>query len=283
MKNYLASKKHETVLLGAVDRHLQMLPNDRDTKVIHPSEMCKPDWCQRATWHRLVGHPLKQEAPAVPLKLNLIFETGTRSGEKWQQWTRDMGILWGRWVCRICGRETFGWSSELGGRCSALLSPEGKHLWKYREVPLSDGHIAGHADGIINPTGDESFIMENKTVGPGTLRLLDLLPDDQHDDTAHDKFGKITKILPSHFYQTQIYLRLAQSLSDQVGPVRRGVVVYEYKADQQVREFVIQYDPRWTDVLWEAAGDIEWAIFKDREVKCPRGGCSQCRAYEEEH
>lgn len=281
MQNYLDTKKHDTVLLGAVDRHIQMLPNDRNALVIHPSEMCKPDWCPRATWHRLLGHAQKEQ-PAVPLKLSLIFETGTRSGEKWQQWTKDMGILWGRWVCRLCEQERFEWSSELGGNCSALLFP-GPHYWRYCEVPLVHGKIAGHADGIVNPTGDESLIMENKTIGPGTLRLLDLVPADHSDDTAHGMFGKITKILPSHFYQTQIYLRMAQSLTEVVGPIQRGVVVYEYKADQQVREFVIEYDPRWTDHLWEVAADIEWAISKDREIKCPRGGCAQCHAYEGEH
>lgn len=280
LKTYLDAKKHDTVLLGAVDRHIQMLPNDRNPLVIHPSEMCKPDWCPRATWHRLVGHAPK-EAAAIPLRLNLIFETGTESGEKWQRWTGDMGILWGRWVCRLCKEEKFSWANELGGVCPALLHP-GPHLWKYKEVPLTHGLIGGHADGIVNPTGDESLVMENKTIGPGTLRMLNVAGEEDPDDTLHDKFGKITKILPAHFRQTQIYLRMAQSYEPQVGPIKRGVVVYEYKSDQQVREFLIEYDPRWTDHLWEVAEDIEWALSKDREVKCPYGGCSQCRAYEEE-
>jgi hypothetical protein len=280
LKAYLEAKKHETVLLGSVDRYLQLLPNDRDATVIHPSEMCKPDWCPRATWHRLVGHPLR-EAPAIPLRLSMIFETGTESGEKWQRWTGDMGILWGKWKCLLCETVVFGWSNEIGGFCPERVTAERPHLWKYKEVPLTHGLIGGHADGIVNPTGDESLLMENKTIGPGTLRLLNVLGEEDHDEVAHDKFGRITKILPSHFHQTQIYLRMAQSYKESVGPIKRGVVVYEYKSDQQVREFIIEYDPRWTDHLWETADDIKWAISKDREVKCPRGGCANCRAYEE--
>jgi hypothetical protein len=274
MKAYLEAKKHDTVLLGAVDRHLQMLPNDRDKTVIHPSEMCKADWCQRSTWHRLMGHTAR-EAPPVPLRLSLIFETGTESGKKWQKWTRDMGILWGMWECRICGHAKLAWSNELGGVCPAVV--DARHRWKYREVPLRHGLVGGHADGLVNPTGDENFIMENKTIGPGTLRMLNIEED---PDATHGQFSRITKVLPDHFRQTQIYMRMSQSLVPEVGPINRGVVIYEQKADQQVREFVIEYDPRWTDHLFEAADDIRWSIDKDREVKCPFGGCSQCEAYE---
>lgn len=280
LKAYLESKKNETVLLGEVDRYLQMHPDWRDPAVIHPSEMSKPDWCPRATWHRLVGHT-PRERSGLPLRVNLIFETGTESGKKWQQWTRDMGVLWGRWVCLICKRAKMAWSSDIGGEGCPARSDGGNHLWEYKEVPLSHDLIGGHADGVVNPTGDESLVMENKTVGPGTLRLLNVLGDDEADEIGHDKFSRITKILPSHFRQTQIYLRMAQELESDVGPIKRGLVIYEYKSDQQVREFVIEYDPRWTEHQWETAEDIKWALSRDREVKCPYGGCPNCRSFEE--
>lgn len=287
MKAYLDAKKHDTVLLGAVDRHLQMLPNDRDATVIHPSEMSKKGWCPRATWHRLMGHPVIKEKAPIPLRLSMIFDTGTESGKKWQQWTRDMGILWGRWVCLVCYENCFAWSDELPvTKCPGRVPVPGRftsdmHLWEYKEVPLSSGRIGGHADGIVNPTGDESLVMENKTIGPGTLRLLGVLGEDEHDEAASDKFGRITTILPDHFRQTQIYIRLAKQYESEVGVIQRGIVVYENKADQQVREFVVEYDPRWTDHLWDMAYDIEWQISKGREVRCPHGGCAQCREYEE--
>ena len=73
---------------------------------------------------------------------------------------------------------------------------------------------------------------------------------------------------------------MAAMYEAEIGPVHRGVVVYEYKSDQQVREFVIEYNPRWTDDLFEAADDIAWAISMGREVKCPYGGCANCKQYE---
>jgi len=288
MKAFLDAKKHETVLLGAVDRHLQLLPNDRDATVIHPSEMAKRDWCPRATWHRLLGHPAKEARP-IPLTLSMIFAEGTESGKKWQNWTRDMGILWGRWVCRVCFDSTLAWSNELPvTKCPGRVPMPGRltsdtHLWKYKEVPFSSGLIGGHGDGVVNPTGDESLLMENKTIGPGTLRMLGVLGEDESDDLSSSKFGRITNVLPDHFRQTQIYIRLAKQYESEIGPVNRGVIGYEHKADQQVREFVVGYDPRWTDHLWDMAKDIEWQISKGREVKCPYGGCPQCREYEEEH
>jgi hypothetical protein len=141
--------------------------------------------------------------------------------------------------------------------------------------------IGGHADGIINPTGDEPLIMENKSVGPGTLRMMSLLMDEESDDLSSDRFSKITRPMRSHLLQVQIYLRLSEQWKEEVGPIRRAVVIYEHKADQKVREFVIERNDSWTDPLFDTATDIAWAISKGREVKCPDGGCAKCRAFEE--
>lgn len=286
MKAYLDAGKHQTVLIGPVTRHLQMAPNPRDATVIHPSEMAKAKWCPRSTWHRLVGHPILKEESPHPLTLEAIFAEGTESGRKWQQWTRDMGILWGKWVCLICYEVCFAWSDELPltkcpGRVPVHLTGD-MHIWEYKEVPLVHGKIGGHADGIINPTGTESLVMENKTIGPGTLRLLGVLDAEESYEEASSKFGRITTVLPSHFRQTQIYVRIANdNFSHEHGKISRGIIVYENKADQRIREFVVEYDPRWTDHLWDMALDIEWQISRDREVKCPYGGCPDCRKYEE--
>lgn len=284
LKTYLDAKKHPTVLLGSVDQYLQTLPNDRDSTVIHPSEMAASDWCHRATWHRIAGHA--SPVQAHNLRTNLIFAEGHSIHAKWQKWLADMGILFGVWKCRVCDDVCTGWSDEvLGGAGCKARTDSGLHLWQYQEVPVEDAWlmISGHSDGIINPTGDESLLLEVKSIGPGTLRRLDLMSEDDPDELSSDKFPKISQIMGSHFRQTQIYMRIANdnwSGTDGVGQIKRAVVLYEHKADQQAREFVITYNPRWTDELFEAAGDIKWALDKDRDVPCPFGGCAQCRAYE---
>lgn len=282
LKAHLEAKKHESVLIGDVHRYIQTIEDDRATSAyIHGSEVSKADWCPRATWHRLVGHAPKAVAPH-PLRLTLIFDRGSRSGEQWQQWTGDMGILWGEWKCIVCGDVIEEWSNSLPMiGCSDRIS--GVHIWKYREVPFFDPAtgIAGHADGIVNPTGDECLVMENKTIGPGTLRKLHVMSDDDPDEMSSDKFSRVSKLLPDHFIQMQIYLRLAQDLEPVLGPITRAVAVYEHKADQQAREFVVEYEERWTNDIWDTALDIQWSIDKGREVRCPYGGCRQCRAYED--
>jgi hypothetical protein len=273
--------KHDTILLGPVDRHLQLKPDDRDATVIHPSEMASSSWCPRATWHRLLEHPRKKSIPHR-LRTNLIFATGDETHVKWQTWTAEMGILWGKWRCTICGLEILDWSNALEGICIARHGNQ-PHVWKYREVPLENStlRIKGHADGIVNPTADEAFVMEVKSVGPGTVRKLDLLEDHESDDMSASAFSKISRPLNDHFRQIQIYLRMSAQYVSIVGPIDRGLVIYEHKADQQIREFVVRQNDRWTDPLFETASDILWAMDHSREVKCPYGGCQSCREYEE--
>jgi hypothetical protein len=280
LKAYLDTSKNESILLGPVARYLQDRPDPRRSDVIHPSEMAKAEWCPRATWHRLSGHTAKLSAPDS-LRANLIFAEGHDIHHKWQRWLREMGILWGYWECSICAEGMYEWSDNLiPGHC-LHGSP---HNWKYREVPLRSTPlgIQGHADGITNPTADETFMLEAKSVGPGTLRKLDLIKEDEE---ASSQFSKITRPLGDHFRQLQIYLRLFnedERLTEEVGAIRRGLMIYEHKADQQVREFPVVYNPRWTDELFSTAQDIIWAVDHDRTIGCPYGGCSQCKPYESE-
>jgi hypothetical protein len=287
LKAYLDATKNESVILGPLDRYLQLLPNDRDPSVIHPSEMSSKAWCHRATWLRLTGHLLRKHSP-LTLRPNLIFSEGHLIHEKWQGWLRDMGVLWGDWKCLVCDLRVRGYSDEIGSVCPAISPTIGgarkPHLWKYMEVPLGEPllRIGGHADGVVNMTGDEPFLLEVKSIGPGTIRLLDLLAEHEADDISSDRFSKITRPMNSHFMQTQLYLRLLEEHRTDVGEVKRAVVVYEHKSDQQVREFVVTRNDKWTDPLFDAAADIVWAIDKGREVKCNHGGCALCNAYVED-
>lgn len=247
--------------------------------------MAKPDWCHRSTFLRIKGIKTKKDVAPHTLRAEAIFAEGNAIHRKWQTWTAEMGILWGMWECVICQECLYEWSDNLPTKDRDCLRGL-DHQWEYREVPLQDDYfkIAGHADGIINPTNEESLILEAKSVGPGTLRKLDLLHPDEHDDDSYSKFSSITRPMSEHFLQAQIYLRLAQSekITSHVGPISRGLVLYEHKADQQIREFPITYSPRWTDALFEAAADIAWAIDNDRNIGCLHRGCSQCELYVEE-
>lgn len=279
VKAWLDAGKNESILLGPVAQHLQSQPDDRDATVIHPSEMAKSTWCPRATWHRLMKHPIEKEQRPNALRGEVIFAEGHDIHRKWQKWMRDMGILYGVWRCIHCHYSMWEWSDNL----VVTMCDNGvtQHQWEYKEVPLSEPklRIFGHADGIINPSAEETFIFEAKSIGPGTLRKLDVLEGDEADFIGSDKFRKITRPLGDHFRQAQIYIRLARKNTGI--PIERAVVLYEYKADQQVREFVVTHNNHWTDHMFDTAADIAWAVDNDREVKCPYGGCPDCRIYEE--
>ena len=74
-----------------------------------------------------------------------------------------------------------------------------------------------------------------------------------------------------------------KSYTQIVGPLKDCIIIYENKADQQVREFVVKPDSRTVTPLIDAAKDIMWAVSRHREVSCNIGGkdlCPQCRRYE---
>ena len=284
LKAHLGAKKHDTLFIGDVSLHLQKKIDDRAAHVIHPSEMAKTNWCPRATWLRIIGRKLKTLPPPHALRSELIFAEGHDIHFKWQQWAKEMGVLWGTWECIHCHVRIKAWSDNLWTtRCGEKYGVM-MHEWKYKEVPLRQGLVAGHSDGIINPSTEESLVLEAKSIGPGTLRKLDLIRDDEPDDVAVTQFAKISRPMKEHFLQTQIYLRLANEdpeVQAETGPLRRAVVLYEHKADQRVREFVVTYRSDWTMDLFDTALDIKWAVDNDREIRCPYGGCSQCESYEE--
>lgn len=283
LKTYLDATKHKTVLLGPVDQYLQLRPRDfRRSDIFHPSEMARSDWCHRADWYRLTGHTAPRES--LRLRPNLIFEEGHNIHTKWQRWFREMGILWGRWECLVCHHSVFAWSNELPvEECPKIVAiPRQGHHYVYKEVPFDHPtlRIGGHADGIVNPTLNEPLLIEIKSIGPGTLRALDVMADDDSDQDAWQYFAKVNRPLKSHVIQTMIYLRLSEQYRNDIGRVSRGVIIYESKADQQAREFVVTADPQWTDPIFDAVGDILWAIGRGRDVPCNHGGCARCAAYE---
>ena len=279
MKTYLDAKKHESVLIGDVDRHIQLLPGDRDHSYLHPSEMARTGWCPRAAWYQLLGH----EPPSDPLVLRraVLFDEGHAIHTKWQKWLRDMGVLWGKWVCDVCGLYLWEWSSSLPMVCP-MRKDNGRHIWQYKEVPLEEPslRIGGHADGVVTTGDDEVLLLEIKSVGPGTMRELNIMAEDDEDDLSSTRFSKINHPAADHFRQVQIYLRMMPMYAPQLGSVERAVIVYEHKADQQIREFVVTYSPKWTDYLFDTAADIVWAVDHGREILCPHKQCKSCTRYE---
>ena len=98
---------------------------DRDPKVIHPSEMAKPDWCIRATWYRICGWP--EPDRKFNFILENIFAEGNGIHAKFQSWLRGTGKYLGLWECLACGAKWTGLSGLLPGTGCHWTSSAARH------------------------------------------------------------------------------------------------------------------------------------------------------------
>lgn len=280
LKTFLDTKKVETRLIGPIERHLLSRPKDtsRRTDVLHPSELVKNDFCARASYFKIIGKGVEEDRPG--LRLQSIFDEGHSIHDKWQAWIKEMGNLWGLWECRSCQNLWYATSPDHCSECSSTIL-------KYREVPLVDAdlNIAGHSDGWVKGLGDD-FLIEIKSVGAGTIRMEQpsLLRDGAD---LHTAWRDIRRPFPTHVRQGQLYLELARRMAA-AGLVetypQEIVFLYELKADQSYKEFVVRADPVVVKDMLDTAYDITHAVRISQPPVCNinvQSGCKACNKYEE--
>jgi CRISPR/Cas system-associated exonuclease Cas4 (RecB family) len=275
LKKFLDATKYKTRLTGPVERHLlSRPPGDRDYTVLHPSEMIKRSWCHRAAYFLLQGHPRIGERPN--LRLQSIFDEGHAIHAKWQKWFQEMGVLHGQFECLVCDKVTWGTSPKACEHCDA---PE--HKLVYAEVTMRDDklRIKGHTDGWIKGVGDDTLI-EIKSIGPGTIRneSPDLFRESSDFMAA---WKNVRRPFNSHLLQGQMYLELMKRMGHEVNEI---VFLYELKADQDYKEFVIQADYELVRHVFENAEKVNKAVEKEQAPLCNNniaGTCSQCEGYRE--
>lgn len=190
-------------LLAPVERMLleQNQTSDRDTLHLHPSEICKKDWCPRSSWYRIKGYPEPPEK--LTFQKLLVFAEGHNIHEKWQTWLTEAGVL------------------------------------DQAEVPIfnEEHRIMGHADGIVKDKNGTA-VLEIKSVGIGTIRFEDyglFAPYSRNEINLDQLWASIKHPFPSHVRQAQLYMYCLG--------IDEGIILYEWKATQEVREFSIKYQP----------------------------------------
>jgi hypothetical protein len=258
---------------------------DRKPDVVHPSEMCKTDWCIRATYYRMIGMPPPPRE--FSWVLENIFEEGNDTHTWFQSLLTDTDELFGSWQCRICERwehNVLSGALERVKPCAWYMSPDGKsvavpHMWEYKEVRLDYGIIAGKSDGGVRDT-----MLEFKTVGMGTLRVeapraLKKYYIEEHKLYNLDAFWKdLRRPFPGHIRQGNVYLWLARQMG--LTQFERMTYVYKFKANQQTKSFSVKYSEDVMAPLLDKVRLIEIALERDQPPACEFGGCEQCRAYE---
>lgn len=256
--------------------------SERDIVHVHPSEMAKKDWCERSTFCRI--HLNRKIDEKFNFTLQTIFDEGHQIHDKWQSWLKAAGKLWGDWSCMCCERRWHGVSADLPRDC--WTTAEGvyrDHIWRYEEVALETGIMTGHEDGAI-----EDRLIEFKSVGIGTLRhdapdLLQKFYKKPLKGYDLDGLWSTLKVpLKSHLRQANIYMWMAQEMGGEYARFNRCSIVYEFKPNQQSREFVVPFSEEIVAPLLDRVAIIEYALETGVPPPCPYGGCKQCQAYDRE-
>jgi len=281
LKEFLNSNKRDSRLLGALERHVLAKPFDeRDQSYIHPSDIIKPEWCALAQYHAIKGNYVETRDKPT-LRLASIFAEGHTIHAKWQNWFREMGVLYGKWSTPKLAPF---WSSS-----SSFTDLGWEEIPTYMEVPLrSDKYMMrGHADGWIKGLGDDCLI-EIKSIGTGTIRMEMPALMAQYDNDIDTVWKNIRTPLRSHQLQGQIYLHLCHLMAeeglllDEEAP-KEIVFIYELKANQEYKEFVVKYNPEYTAAIFDKAADVAWAVNNNRPPVCtldPVKGCKRCEPFQ---
>lgn len=283
-----------------LDRHKDESPSRRRF-IMYPSEMSLSDWCPRGTYYRMCGYP---EPPSNnSFQMENVFAHGNQVHSKWQDWLSDTGKLWGDWRCFRCGAyikdslkpknpgDGVGvytpctgteWVSLNGG--TLFEQQNFSHSWTYKEVTLKSSSLpmSGHADGALV---EHNSLIEFKSLGVGSLRFSAPTLLEQHTYTVQDRriididglWRDFHRPLPSHVRQGNLYLWMCKEMGL---PFNRISFIYEFKPNNQVKEFILPYSEDIVAPMLTIARTVVEAVSSKIPPPCPKGGCPECRKYE---
>lgn len=239
----------------------------RDETFLHPSAICKKNWCPKQSWYALTRGD-EPEAVTNFSSLN-IFAEGNAIHDKWQKWFWNAGILEGMFKCLVCDTKWWAMSPKECISC-------GSALLRYREVPIQneDLHLIGHADGQI-VDGKGKALIEIKSIGIGTVRFED--PD------LHLRYslGQLNETEMWKAIKTPFYSHLRQgNLYMHCTGVHEMIFIYEWKASQQVKEFSVKYQPHLIDGIVNGCKAVKSSLASgvgpDRPSWASPDQCKKC-------
>jgi CRISPR/Cas system-associated exonuclease Cas4 (RecB family) len=158
-----------------------------------------------------------------------VFKMGHDIHDKWQKWMDDAGIL------------------------------------EQAEVPLfsEEYHITGHADGIIKDSNGRA-VVEIKSIGAGTIRMEDPTLHglvNTKEITIDEAWNRIRKPFATHLRQLYLYMHILG--------IEKGVVLYEWKANQAVKEFQVSYQPEPVQDILDNCIKVKEAVSKNEVTPRP--------------
>lgn len=277
LKNFVAAGKSTSRVIGKVERHVlsQPIDNSRSFDGLHPSAMVSKYWCHRASYFHLQGnHPAAEDRN---FKRELIFAQGHAIHDTWQSWFRDMGKLYGTWLCKDCEHY---WWDQSPAACASC----GSQRLKYKEVPVEHAPlmITGHSDGWLKGFGDD-LMLEIKSVGAGTFMWLDKSTWFGNDGDFDKAWRALKSPFESHVAQVQLYMKILE-LSGREDVPQEAVLIYEAKPTQETKEFFVRKDDWAIQPIIEGAQLVVDSLSKNVAPDCNVGGalkCKQCEGFNE--
>ena len=275
LKNFLDAGRTTTRVIGKVERHVLSKPynTDRATDALHPSAMVGKYWCHRASYYNLLGYaPDKQKERSFAREL--IFAQGHGIHATWQTWFAEMGKLYGLWRCNLCQMSDWMLSPVMCPQCD-------EPSMEYREVPVQYDklRIKGHSDGWLKGFGDD-LLLEIKSVGVGTFMWMDRGAWMEAEQDFDKAWANLKHPFESHVTQLQLYAKVLR-LAGVPDVPKEGLILYEAKPNQQVKEWVVNLDDWGISHIIEAAQNIVDAVSTGKPPLCNIGGASGCRQCQE--
>jgi CRISPR/Cas system-associated exonuclease Cas4 (RecB family)/rubrerythrin len=262
LRGFVDAKKTHVDLIKDVQTHVvaQGVKNNnvgRESHKIHVSELVKDTSCPRHMYYKISKTEPSDVSGGAYHRLEMIWAAGHDAHHKWQRWLKEMGDLWGSWLCLQC---THAWDDLAPEAC-----PEcGGVLLEYKEVNLEDPvyPLVGHADGAV-PRLDA--LIEVKSFAVGTVRVENskLVSEHTHkiDGRAvidHEGLWKdIKRPLKGHLVQGLMYLWMA----DRMGlPYHKIIFIYENKTTQATKTFEVSYSERFVRVYFDILDEVMAAV-----------------------
>lgn len=216
--------------------------SNREDHKIHVSELTKKNLCARRLFYKVTKAERTDVEPPAGHRMELIWAAGNAEHAKWQRWLQEMGVLWGNWICQVCGQVIE--DSEEPKGCKSC----GYDLWQYDEAHLEDPQypLVGHSDGAVP---SRKALVEIKSFSAGTVRIEkpDLVKKHTHKvdgktiTNVEGMWNEIKRPLPSHLKQGMFYLWMTKRMGLDYDSI---LFIYENKTNQATKPFEVKYSDR---------------------------------------
>ena len=189
--------------------------------------------------------------------LERIFDNGHSLHARWRVYFERSGAMLGCWKCNAC-QALYGQNKKLGILRPSCCEKCGAADLHYQEVGFRDDETmwGGHVDAVIDVAKYRkyqlSFINSTEMPQQEITNSEDKYIVVDFKSMNPRQFRTLEGPLPDHITQMQIYLYLSG--------LRYGKFVYEDKATQNVKEFLVTRDDNLLAVKKEEAIWLKFVV-----------------------